>query len=211
MQVLTLVSRSDSILRSKLLRLVGNSPNRSVFQGPSINSVPQVRTRKRAVAAGHVQQKASFPQNKLHPCQFLGALGSVPELTKGVSRSDASYRKPPLAALYVIICFQGSGLQQTINCWQLYVTLASPLPLIFPSSVGFSAASQSRSSALLSLPCATVTLFTPLKLPSCCCNSSNTFISRHPCVFYLLCATVVTSLPSFIGFPFAVHQPFSLI
>ena len=77
MQVLTLLSRSSSSLRSKLRSLTGNSPARAVFRDPSVSSVPQVHTRKRAVSAGHAQSKASFPQNNLPPRQVLKEFSSV--------------------------------------------------------------------------------------------------------------------------------------
>lgn len=64
-QVLTLVSRSNNILRSNLL--TGNSPTRSVFSDPCVNSMPQLLTWKHAVSAGHVHQRAAFPGNNLHP------------------------------------------------------------------------------------------------------------------------------------------------
>lgn len=70
MQVLTWVSRSYSILQSKLPSLSGGSTKRSALRDPSLNSVPQIRTRKRAGSAGHAQHKASFPHNNLHPIGF---------------------------------------------------------------------------------------------------------------------------------------------
>ncbi|KFW85882.1 Protein ELYS [Manacus vitellinus] len=76
-QVLTLLSKSKSIVRSELLSSTGNNPKRSVFRDPSLNVVPQVCIRKRAVSTGHVHWKASFPWNSLHSRQCLRALGSV--------------------------------------------------------------------------------------------------------------------------------------
>lgn len=64
-QVLTLGSRSNNILRSNLL--TRNSPTRSVFSDPCVNSMPQLLTQKRTVSAGHVHQRAAFPGNNLHP------------------------------------------------------------------------------------------------------------------------------------------------